>query len=250
MLKRYSGAIISLLFGVGLEVSPIESMPLAIVLWSIAGVWAIVATIPLIRNRKKPKSKPAVYVPKSEMAHVVEERQKYLPKLKQTLIDYVSRVEGITNVSEELVDLEVYREYYKPRPFKILFKKYTEEQSLVVELAKRKAYIDNLVLREIESTDEILGKLSIKLDEYKTQVKDKQVYNAIRGIKEATHIAYSYVVYNKLWCYYFSAIDFETKFHFKTERKMIDKLRELQNGTNKRIDELLEGAVDEPIDNT
>ena len=53
LLRQYSGAIISLLFWGGLEVSPYESLLWAIILWVIAGLWAIIATVLWFINKRK-----------------------------------------------------------------------------------------------------------------------------------------------------------------------------------------------------
>jgi len=56
LFKRYSGTIIVLLAEAGLEMSPYQNLILSIVLWSVAGIWAIIATVGLFRNRKNSNS--------------------------------------------------------------------------------------------------------------------------------------------------------------------------------------------------
>ena len=52
ILKRYSVAIIILLVEAGLEMSPYQNMPLAITLWSAAGLWSVVATVLWVKQKK------------------------------------------------------------------------------------------------------------------------------------------------------------------------------------------------------
>ncbi|MFC1870404.1 hypothetical protein ACFLYE_03965, partial [Chloroflexota bacterium] len=65
------------------------------------------------------------------------------------------------------------------------------------------------------------------------------------GYPKAAHIAYSYIIFNRLWKAHFDEMPFVFKFRYKTISKMTNRFRDLQNGTNKRIDDLLDGAEDE-----
>ena len=71
LLKRYSGTVISMLFWGGLEVSPYQSLPLAIALWSIASLWAIVATIFWIKNRRNSISELSAEKSKDHTEHLL-----------------------------------------------------------------------------------------------------------------------------------------------------------------------------------
>jgi len=115
----------------------------------------------------------------------------------------------------------------------------------VLYLYDQEVYKDNLVLRDIEERDKKLNKLKTKMNGLNSFVKDIIVHTNVKGYPEATHIAYSYVVFNRLLRKFTDNKPFVHKFYFRRSEKAINRLRDLQNETNKRIDELLEGAEDE-----
>ena len=90
LLKRYSGTIISALVWGGIEVSPYESLPLAIVLWFIAGLWAIGATALWIRDKMK----------------VVETAPQSISRETSHLSDYTSEWEHFDKIKEAVLEMQ------------------------------------------------------------------------------------------------------------------------------------------------
>jgi|GEM_PF-4627309 len=251
LLYQWAAVGILSLIGWGVDVMPNnESWIPSAIIWGIAFIWLIGTVIYFIKHRldKKAVKTPSIHQIKEQEAEIserIENRKKYLPQLKEAMNKYISRVEELANTNEEILNLAHYRKMYLHKIFRFWFIEYTEEQSLIVELYKRKVYQDNLIFRGIEDSDTILQQISLDIDKYNAHVKDRKVFTAAKGLRPASHIAYSYVVFNRLQRKYFDQMPFVFRFRYKTERKAIDRLRELQNETNQRIDELLEGAEDE-----
>jgi len=154
LLKQYSGAIISLLFWGGLEVSPYESLPLAIVLWSVAGLWAIIATILWIKHiRNAP----------NELAETRHEN--YVDKI---IIDSkVPAVLEITNTLQKMADYQ-----------NIILNKLLNKKIKKNKLAKIQKAVQTRL--QIKSRDPHLGN-EVKIQLIKKQMKRMGLYTDYFG---------------------------------------------------------------------
>ena len=214
----------------------------------IAFIVSLVMTVLFFKQRKREKQQKRlssnIYelsANKVKIEKRIRERRGYLPELKILLNDYISRVEYLANNNDELLNLERYKHiYFKGKKFGI-----SEKESLLVELYKLIPKGENLVFREILEKNTELQNLKIRIDGLNSFVKDKRVRTNVKGYPEASYRAYSYIVYNRLQKEHYDDTPVVYKFRYKTIEKMTNRLRNLQNETNKRIDELLEGAEDE-----
>lgn len=240
-----------------LQVLDVQSTPIAIVVGIIGGIAFIVAVIMtcvLIKTRKKEKlqrkttSIHQLAASQAEINERIESRKQYLPELKNILNDYIARVEYLANSNDDiLLNPESYDSVYFTESMKPtgVVKKTVSHITAVLHLYDKKLHRNNLKLREIEDTDVVLNEIRTKMEGLNTFVKDRIVRTNVKGYPEAVHVVCSYEVFNRLIRKYFAEKPFVHQIHFKLSEKAITHLRDLQNNTNRRIDELLEGAEDE-----
>ena len=235
------------LVGWGVDVMPNnESWLPSAIIWIIAFAWFILTLVYIIRHRKDKSATKNLNIheikeKEAEILSRIESRKEYLPALKSALNSYISRVEYLANNSTESLDLERYKDiYFKGKKFGI-----SEKASLLVELYKFIPIGENLVFREVLEKDTELQNLRTTIDGLGTFAKDKRIRMNIKGYPEASYKAYSYIIYNRLQKEHYDDTSMVYKFRYRTIEKMTNRLRDLQNETNKRIDELLEGAEDE-----
>lgn len=183
----------------------------------------------------------------SEITERINTRMEYLPELKKTLNEYINRVEYLANNSDELIQPQLYKNIYLDESLKAEGKLKIALLSLtgVLYLYQQGVYKDNLALQRIEDTDKILNDLKTKMSGLNSFVTDSIVRTNVKGYPKASHIAYSYVVFNRFLSMHIDAKPFVHRFYYEGNEKALNRLRDLQNGTNRRIDELLEGAEDE-----
>jgi uncharacterized protein YnzC (UPF0291/DUF896 family) len=221
-------------------------------------VSSVILTLVLIfgvfRAKNKQPSLADINRLKSEMSERVKTRRQYLPQLKETLKEYISRVEQIAQTDSRLYDLKRYKKLYIRRGFRGLRKaaaRVDQNQTIYWELFYRKVYLDNFVYRKIKLADANTRDILQRFDTYLTDVKDKRLRKYMRGTRrdkgiiEASHAAYSYIIFCTLTNKVFGEVPKPASFLLESERKMTNHLRGLHNMINQRIDELLGGGSDE-----
>ena len=208
----------------------------------------------VFRTKVKQPSSTDINTLKSEMDERIESRKGYLPQLKEALKEYISRVEQIAQTDSRLYDLKGYKKLYIRRGFRGLRKaaaRVDQNQTIYWELFYQKAFLDNFVYRKIKLADANTRDILQRFDTYLTDVKDKRLRKYMRGTRrdkgiiEASHVAYSYIIFCTLTNKVFGEVPKSASFLLERERKMTNHLRGLHNMINQRIDELLGGVPDE-----
>lgn len=169
------------------------------------------------------------------------QRIEYLSLLNHSLNDYVERVEFLATCSHDIVDLELYRRTYIKK-FKTGKSNYNPGQQLVYELYKQHVDRDNLVLRAIEDTDEILRELGDRIERLSLQIADSVIRNIVKEFREAVHVGYSYMVFDRLLNLHFEELPLMMKVRPHKGEKMIERIKDIQGRINTMMEKLAAGA--------
>ncbi|MFC1964128.1 hypothetical protein ACFLV1_01965 [Chloroflexota bacterium] len=230
--------------GVGVMVSPSYGWAIAIIggVIFLVFLWFAIKTK---ESKAKQLSLADIDAQRAGISERIERRKQYLPQLKQLIGEYINRVEELAKTDDRVKELERYKTVYTTTK---LFKRLSrgdETGALIGELYKQLAWKDNLVFRAIEDEDNVLVNISAQVDNLAANEHDTQVKNYIKGFRLAAHMAYSYMILNKISRIHEGSPPMLLKFHHHQERKILDAFRKHQNDVNSRIDELLKGVEDE-----
>ncbi len=203
----------------------------------VIGIIVICRLVLTYKDRKKYSDLSSIL-----MQREIELRKEYLPDLKQTLNEYINQVEYLANNSEEALLYKEYDSIWFQGSLKAKgIRKFVFSITALLYLYQS-LWVGNLAFREIQDIDKKLNELKTKMNGLNTFVKDKMVRTNVKGYQKASHIAYSYVILNRFLKKYPDIKIFAITFYFNTIEKAKNRLRDLQNKTNTRIDELLGGA--------
>lgn len=183
-----------------------------------------------------------------EMLPIMEQRKQDLPQVKQSLAEYIARIEYLAENNSSLYDLEEYkREYFKDgikgiRKYALLTR---PKEAYYWELWQReKVWKDNSIFRQVKAKDYITSESLAKLNYYMPLISDKHLRKYIQAIIKYSHIAYSMVIWLSFGDRIFDAPPKIKNLNTKRKETTLNILHNFFSRANSRIEELLAGAED------
>jgi len=179
---------------------------------------------------------------------IVEEREIYLPVIKNDLIIYISRAEHLAKSHAESCDLIDYeRKLQNNTRLPRWLKRRNDQRNKDDRLANEIFYnylTDNPIFRAIMVNDKHKQGISAirkRLDENMSRVDDKKLHKHIKGMYKSVIVACSKVIFCRLARTRFATV-WDDSFLIRHEESAMGAIRDAQSKINSRIDLLLRGG--------